>query len=291
MAGPELIADYACQTGEGCLWHPLEKRLYWLDIPRGRMFRYDPASGEHEMCHEEGPVGGITIQADGEILLFGDKGSVCLWREGRVTTLIAEIPGEAGCRFNDVIADHAGRVFCGTMPYDREHTGRLYRLDTDRALTKLLDGIGCSNGMGFTPDRSKMYYTDSRKELVYAFDYEADTGAITNQRVFINATEEEGCPDGMTVDAEGFVWTAMWGGGCVIRWTPEGKEDRRIGFPAPKVSCVTFGGRDFSDMYVTTAGGHQKDENGPAAGALFRAHAGVNGVQEFMSNINSNTNA
>lgn len=205
---PELIADYQCVCGEGPLWHPDEKRVYWLDIPTGRMFRYDPASGEHEQCYQGDQIGGFTIQADGALLLFMDKGAIKTWRDGELTTVIEEIPEERDSRFNDVGADPAGRVFCGTMSTG-DRLGRLYRLDSDGTLTAILDGVGCSNGIGFTPDRKQMYYTDSNKHEIYLFDYDRDTGEITNQRVFVKIPVELGLPDGMTVDAEGYVWSAI----------------------------------------------------------------------------------
>jgi sugar lactone lactonase YvrE len=281
---PELIADYQCVIGEGPLWHPGEKRLYWVDIPAGRMFRYDPASGAHEQCYEGEVVGGFTVQSDGALLLFMARGAVKILRDGELTTVIAEIPDERDSRFNDVIADPAGRVFCGTMAAG-ERLGRLYRLDLDGKLTRLLEGIGCSNGLGFTPDRKRMYYTDSPKREIYLFDYDRGSGAITNQRVFVRTPEGEGSPDGMTVDAEGFVWSARWDGGCLARYAPNGTEERRISFPARKVSSVTFGGEDYTDIYVTTAGGDQKREEGPGAGGLFRINLGIRGVPEFPSRI------
>lgn len=281
---PELIADYACVCGEGPLWHPGEGRLYWVDIDTGRLFRYEPRTGKHEQCYQGEVVGGFTIQADGALLLFMARGAVKRWRNGELTTLIEEIPEERDSRFNDVIADPAGRVFCGTMA-TKERLGCLYRLDTDGTLTRVLTGIGCSNGMGFTPDRRAMYYTDSPKREIYQFDYDEATGALSNQRVFVRTPEGEGAPDGMTVDAEGCVWTAKWGGGCVVRYTPDGVEERRIEFPAPKVSSLTFGGDDYTDIYVTTAGGHQKATDGPGAGALFRVNVGIRGVPEFPSRI------
>lgn len=281
---PELIADYACVTGENPLWHPLEQRLYWEDIPRGRIFRYDPATGHHEQVYEGDVVGGFTIQADGALLLFMAQGAVKVWREGKLTTVIAEIPEERASRFNDVIADPMGRVFCGTMP-SPDHLGALYRLDTDAKLTKLLGGIGCSNGMGFTPDRKGMYYTDSHKREIYLFDYDQTTGALSNQRLFVRTPEGEGVPDGMTVDAEGYVWSARWDGGCLVRYSPQGQEVLRISFPAKKISSVIFGGPDYTDMYVTTAGGNQKESDGAGAGALFRINLGIQGVPEFYSRI------
>ncbi len=283
---PELIADYRCQVGEGPLWHPDERRVYWVDIPRGRIFRYDPAKGTHEICYEGAVVGGLTVQADGALLLFMARGAVSVWREGRLTTVVEEIPAERESRFNDVIADPAGRVFCGTMP-TQASPGRLYRLDTDGALTPVLEDVLCSNGMGFTPDRRGMYYTDTGKREIYLFDYDQATGEIGNRRLFARVPEgkDEGGPDGMTVDAEGFVWSARWGGSCLVRYRPDGSEERRVAFPAKKVSSVTFGGGDHTDMYVTTAGGDNKAEEGKGAGALFRLNLGIRGVPEFRSRI------
>ena len=281
---PEMIADYQCVTGEGPLWHPMEQRVYWADIPTGRMFRYDPATGHHEQFYQGDVVGGYTIQADGALLLFMARGAVKIWKDGALTTVIDEIPDECETRFNDVFADTEGRVFCGTMP-TKERLGRLYRLDTDGSIHLLLEGIGCSNGMGFTPDRKRLYYTDSGKREIYLFDYDAANGAITNQRLFVRTPEGEGVPDGMTVDAEGYVWGARWDGGCLVRYSPQGQEVLRIPFPAKKVSSVIFGGSDYCDLYVTTAGGQDKAENGPGAGALFRLNLGIRGVPEFRSRI------
>lgn len=281
---PELIADYQCVTGEGPLWHPTEQRVYWADIPQGRLFRYDPKTGQHEQCYSGDVVGGFTIQDDGALLLFMARGAVKIWRDGQLETILEDIPDERTTRFNDVFADPEGRVYCGTMP-TQDRLGRLYRLDPDRTLTLLLEGIGTSNGMGLTLDRKQLYYTDSGAKKIYLFDYDRSSGAIGNQRVFKDSNDEEGVPDGMTVDAEGYVWSARWDGYRLTRYAPDGSEDRRILFPAKKVSSVIFGGPDYMDMYVTTAGGQDKAENGPGAGALFRLRLGIQGLPEFPSRI------
>jgi len=281
---PELVADYGCATGENPLWHPDERKLYWVDIPTGRLFRYDPATGEHEQCYEGEPLGGFTIQEDGSLLFFMERGAVKVWREGELRTVVDEVPEERDSRFNDVIADPEGRVFCGSMP-TRDRLGRLYRLDPDGRLTKLSEGIGCPNGMGFTPDLEHLYFTDSARRVIYIFDYDRETGTITDRRVFVEVPKGEGVPDGMTVDSEGYVWSARWDGGCLVRYSPEGEEVLRIEFPARKVSSVTFGGEDYTDIYVTTAGGNRKEEEGPGAGALFRLNLGIVGVPEFRSRI------
>jgi len=281
---PILIADYECVTGEGPLWHPDEGRLYWVDIPTGRMFRYDPATGAHEQCYSGPVVGGFTLQADGKLLLFMDKGAIRVWHDGFFETVIESIAAEQDSRFNDVIADPEGRVFCVTMA-TREHDGRLYRLDPDGSLHVVVEGVGVSNGMGFTPDGQGLYYTDTRKRTIDLFDYDRATGEISNRRLFAAVPDGEGGPDGMTVDAEGMVWSARWGGSCVVRYDAQGNVTQRITFPAIKVSCPAFGGPDYADLYVTTAGGNNKPEEGTGAGALFRVDAGVRGVPEFRSRI------
>lgn len=285
MIQPELIADYQCHIGENPLWHPLEHRLYWTDIPRGKLFRYDPATREHEQCHSGPPVGGFTVQADGTLLLFMARGAIAQWRDGKLTYIVEEISDERESRFNDVIADPLGRVFCGTMPTPTR-PGRLYRLDPDGVLHLILEGIGCSNGMGFTLDRQRMYYTDSDARSIYLFDYDEKTGALINQRLWLHTPEGAGVPDGMTVDSQGFVWSARWDDSALYRYTPDGIEDGRIAFPARKVSSVAFGGDDLSDLYVTTAlTDGTRSEEGAGAGALFRLRLGIRGLPEFFSRI------
>jgi D-xylonolactonase len=283
----ELIADYACVVGENPLWHPDEKRVYWVDIDTGRMFRYDPASGAHEQFYQGRTVGGFTIQEDGALLLFMDGGAIGLWRDGRVAMVVEGIPGEEDSRFNDVAADPAGRVFCGTMS-SGAHAGRLYRLDTDGTVTPVVEDVACSNGIAFTPDRKHLYYTDSERYVIYRFDYDESTGAIANRQDFARSPQSEGLPDGMTVDAEACIWSARWDGSCLVRLSPTGAEMQRIPFPVKKVSSVTFGGDGTSDMYVTTAGGDKKPTDGEHAGALYRLRPGVRGLPEFRSRIRAN---
>jgi D-xylonolactonase len=280
----ELIADYACEIGENPLWHPIEKRLYWCDIPNGRLFRYDPATATHEQCYEGKTIGGFTIQADGSLLLFMDQGTVALWREDAPLQLIAHVESERSSRFNDVIADPYGRVFCGTMSSEQSR-GSLYRLDVDGSIHQILQNIGCSNGMAFTLDRRGFYYTDSFAREIYLFDYNREDGSIGNQRIFAHFNEADGLPDGVTLDAEDRLWCAMWDGSCIVRFLPNGAIDKKIQVPARKTSSLTFGGDDYTDVYITTAGGNTKEADGPLSGALFRLRAERPGLPEFFSRI------
>jgi D-xylonolactonase len=281
---PELIANYQCLCGEGPIWHPDEGRLYWLDIDTGRIFRYEPATGRHEQVYEGEHIGGITIQADGSLALYGPRGLVDGWREGRITTLVESIPGEEERRFNDCIADPEGRVFAGTLG---QGMGNLYRIDPDGSVTHIVGDVGCSNGMGFTPDLAGLYYVDSVAGIVYLFDYDRATGGLTNQRIWLQVDTALGIPDGMTVDAEGFVWVAFWDGHRVTRYDPATAEPvATIEVPARKASCLIFGGPEMTDIYISTAlGDGDPSIEGEQAGGLFRFNVGIRGVPEFRSRI------
>ena len=281
---PQLIADYACVCGEGPLFLPEENAVVWTDIPTGRLFRYDLASKTHEQIYSGQQVGGFTSQTDGSLLLFQERGQVSVWKNGESKVIIESMPDE-GSRWNDVYADPEGRVFCGTMP-SNGHPGRFYRLDRDGSIYLLLENIGCSNGMGFSPDLKTMYYTDTGARHIYAFDYERATGELTNQRVLVETPEGEGGPDGMRMDGEGFLWSARWGGGAIFRYDPsDGKMVQKVEIPAPKVTCLCFGSENYATAFVSTAGGNLKHEDGEQAGGLFQIDLGVRGAADFKSRI------
>lgn len=280
----EMIADYACHCGEGPLWHPAEKCVYWTDIPTGRLFRYDPATGGHACVMQDRPVGGYTLQADGSLLLFRDNGNIVLWRDGAVTaTLINEVPEIRGSRFNDVCAAHCGGVYCGTM------NGRYYWLAPDGALTLIRDGYRTPNGMGFSPDNAWLYYNDSGEKRQYRWNYDAATGAISDPVVMRDASAgDPGAPDGMCVDSEGCVWSARWDGCCLLRHRPDDfGVIGTIKFPVKKVTSVCFGGDALDTLYVTSAGGTNRDgADGPQAGGFFRVtNSGFTGLPRPPSNI------
>ncbi len=279
----ELIADYACDTGENPLWHAIERKVYWCDIPKGRLFRFDPSTGVHEQCYEGRPVGGFTMQSDGTLLLFMDRGTIATWQEGGLSEIVKDIPVERDSRFNDVIADPHGRVYCGTMSTEQS-SGRLYRLDPDGSLQLMLEGIGCSNGMAFSADLQNFYHTDSFARQICRYDYSVETGSLSNRRVFAQFGERDGMPDGLTRDRHGRLWSALWDGSAVVRLGEDGHIDRKIPLPTPKVSSLIFGGANYDEMYITTAGGAEQPA-GLLAGALFRVANESTGVPEFCSRI------
>ncbi|MEO0562548.1 MAG: SMP-30/gluconolactonase/LRE family protein [Chloroflexota bacterium] len=283
----ECIVDYACHTGENPIWHSDEQVLYWLDIPQGRIFRYDPATDTSEIYYEGDVIGGMTIQEDGALLLFMAEGRVAMLQDGRLTDVISHLDAETGKRFNDVIATPTGNVFCGTLSEQGE-TGSLYHLDRDGAIRKVIDPVGIANGMGFSPDYAYFYFTDSTPaRKIYRYRYNRANEHLSDVHVLVQPLEQYGLPDGMTVDIAGYLWSAFWDGARVVRYKPSGIIDHEIQLPtAQQVSSVTFGGPDYTDMYITTAGGDDKAKNGPDAGALFRCRLeGVQGRPEHRSKI------
>lgn len=286
----ETICQYHCETGEGPLWHPNERALYWVDIPAGRLFRYDPATGQHRIEHEGRPIGGFTFQTNGALLLFRDRGRVEELHEGRITRVIVdEVEAERHQRWNDVAAAPDGRVFGGTMAANDPQTkqripGRFCRMNLDGSIDVVAENIGCSNGIGWSPDLSLMYYIDTPTREINVFDYDRATGNVANRRTWTKV-EGPGVPDGMTVDAEGGVWCAEWGGSCVKRYDPSGKLVEKIDVPWKNVTSVMFGGDDLGDLYIITAIGGDKNPDRATAGALYRCRPGVKGKPEFFSKV------
>jgi D-xylonolactonase len=289
MATPQLVAPAQCRIGENPLWHPEAGLLFFLDITPGRVYSYCPATEECRLF-SEGPVtGGMTLQDDGSLLLFQDGRISLLGLDGVQREARRDCcPGAE--RFNDVIADAEGRVYAGAMGGN----GLLLRFDPDGSVTEMFDGVGVPNGMGFTPDGKRMYFTDSIPRRIYLFDYDRRTGALSNRRVFAEIPREQGVPDGMTTDSEGYVWSAVWFGGRVKRFAPDGRLDREVLFPVAQTSAIAFGGPDYRDAFVTTAATNEADslappgfETGrPRGGGLYRFQIeGVKGAPLFRSRL------
>ena len=288
----ELIADYPCETGEGPLWHPEEACLYWVDIPPGHLYRYDPARDRHERVFEaDRSIGGFTIQENGDLLLFMAAGRVMTWNRNGTDIVIPQVDRDLETRFNDVSAGPQGQVFCGTMATSRTGPadGHLYRLAPNGTLDIKLTGIGTSNGMAWTPDRSRFLHTDTRTRCITSYawndatgDFDPATGTLVYQ-----APEEVdyGRPDGMTIDADGDLWIAHWDGFSVVHTDPSGRVKEILALPVRKVSSVTIAGPDMNDMYITTAGGNDRGFNGADAGNLFRIPGIARGQPEFQSRI------
>lgn len=284
----EALVNNHCQCGENPLWHEDERKIYWADIPNGLVFRYDPQSGQQETVYDGDVVGGFTFQTNGQLLLFRDHDIALLENDGSVKVVTRNIPAQTG-RFNDVLADPEGRVFAGTMGNDGKNSGGLFRVDADGSVTQLWDGTGCANGMGFSPDLKRFYWTDSTAGKIFAFDYEQETGALTNREVFYTSRGDGAIPDGLSVDSEGFVWSAQWNGYGILKLSPAGEVVDEIKLPVAAVSSCVFGGDNLDELYITTAEGQaRKGQNVELAtvdGTLYRVIPGAVGQPQFRSRI------
>jgi len=279
---PEILTNAHCRLGENPLWDESEGALYWTDIDSGHIWRWEAASGRRERVYAGPAVGGFTQEADGALLLFRVNDIARLERDGTVRPWRTFVePGNA--RFNDVTADPRGRVFAGTIG-DNATSGGVYRFDPDGSMRRVIGGTGCSNGMAFTADRRRFFWTCSTRCQIWRYDYDETTGEIANGRVWYQCDAEEGTCDGLTIDDKDNIWSARWDGARVRKHAAEdGRVLGDVRFPVAKVSAVTFGGAGFGTMFATSAGG---DGANSLDGAVFTAKiAGVCGRAKFRSRL------
>ena len=286
----EIVARNPDIVGENPLWNPDDRRLYWTDNRSQRVHRLDPAAGTVETVVEGQSFYAFTLQADGSLLLFMDRTRVGAAQAGRPVRLVIDgLPGEREARFNDVVADRSGRVVAGVIPPEGG-TGSLYSVGPDGSAALLESGLEMPNGMAFSSDDRSLYVAETRGRRVALFDYDLDSGTVSNRRVFIDLSGEEGgSPDGITLDADGCLWVALAGGWSVVRYDSSGVEITRVEFPARKITSIGFGDDDLSTAYVTTSSRQSVpgEEIGPEGGALFAFRPGVAGVPEHRSSVST----
>jgi sugar lactone lactonase YvrE len=262
--------------GEGALWSAEEQALYWVDILQPRILRYDPATGAKAEWPMPEPIGFIALRRRGGLVAGLRSGFHLIdLPEGRVTPIGNPEPDRTGNRFNDGKVDPMGRLWAGTVEMGcAEPTGAFYRLDPDHRWHRMDDGYIVTNGPAFSPDGSILYEADSERRVVYAYDLDLAGGAISNRRPFVIFADDgtDGVPDGMTVDRDGHLWVAHWGGGRVSRFRPDGTLDHAIPIPAPHVTSCTFGGPGLTTLYVTCARSGMSEaalQQYPLAGGVF----------------------
>lgn len=276
-ASVERVGDVRAQLGEGPVWDERESVLWWLDIPGESLHRYDPSCGEDTAVALGQQVGALVPRASGGLVLATPDGFVAYDPATGKRELLASVEQDnVLTRMNDGKCDRQGRFFAGTMAYDFVGgAGSFYRLDPDGSVTRLLADLTISNGLAWSADDSTLYYIDSMAHGIDALDFDASSGAVSNRRQIVKIDESEGIPDGMCIDAEGYLWVALFGGGAVRRYSTEGELKGVVELPAAKVTCCAFAGDDWSDLYITTA---SDDDGNPATGGLYRCRPGVAGT-------------
>jgi sugar lactone lactonase YvrE len=281
----EPVGDVTAALGEGPYWVPEDDCLLWVDIEGARLHRtYFPA--RETVTDSPGPVSAAFPAVGGGILIAGGAALTLLFPAERggqwVARTIADTPARDGIRFNDAGVDPAGRVWVGSMHVtEAEPLGELYRLDPGGRLNPVVKNVTVSNGLGWSPDGSRLYYADSPLGRVDVFDYDPATGEAFSRRTFADLSAAEGVPDGLTVDADGCVWVAMWGGSALRRLTPDGEPDAVLPVPVSQPTSCAFGGPDLADLYITSARvGLTEDQLAaqPLAGRLLHVRPGPVGL-------------
>jgi sugar lactone lactonase YvrE len=290
-AAVELAVAERCGLGESPLWHPGEQALYWCDIPRHRLYRHEPATGDLRHWPFDTDVASLAPTLDGDLLLAMRDG---LWRfnprSGERERLAPPPYDPATERFNDGKCDPLGRFWVGTIYEPRDPArAALYCLDQGE-LTRRADGITTSNGLGWSPDGRRMYWSDTKAHRIDCFDVDPADGSLSGRRPFARFAEREagqplsaygGRPDGAAVDVEGAYWVAMFEGARLLRLSPEGRVLREVALPVQCATMPCFGGPDLKTLYITTASDKRPPEElqrQPWAGCVLRLRVEVPGL-------------
>lgn len=296
QANIEIIADDQNLCGEGPLWDEGEHALYWTDITGHRFFRYLWNERRREVLGESFQVGGFSRQSDGGFLVTNNDG-IWIWSPDREPTLLASEAEGQECVMNDCAADPEGRMYSGSWHLDENGESApsfLFRVDTDGSVHIADEGIQFSNGLAFSPKESALYFADTVARCIYRYHWRRSDGELSDRRVFARIDRAEGIPDGLAIDAEGFLWCAHWFGGCLTRYDPDGKRERRIDLPASQTSSLTFGGPDLDEIYVTSAARSNALVLAPqgydpasvfVGGPLYRFRCGIQGQLKYRSRI------
>jgi len=271
--------------GEAPWWDTETALLYWVDIDGRAVFRLDPATGVRCRFDVDHEVGCIVPRENGGFVTAIDCGLAYL-DAGLTKFDIFATPekGEPKTRFNDGKCDRRGRLWAASTDMEEnEPLAALYCLHGSGKLVRETSGVIVGNGLGWSPDNSTMYFTDTGLGIIFAFDYDIETGKTDNRRVFARVDDTTGYPDGLTVDAEGYVWSAHWQGWRITRYDPDGRIDRTIDLPVPNVTSLVFGGASLDQLYVTSARMGLTDGQigeAPLSGSLFVVDTGICGLPE-----------
>jgi sugar lactone lactonase YvrE len=280
------------KLGEGAIWHPQKEALLWVDITGGKVFMYKPHQGMLHNISLESMVGTVVPATGKFMAVAAQETGIYGITENEELKLLAGFPkdAEANVRFNDGKCDPAGRFWVGTMSKtEQENAGKLYMLKGNSLEVKQ-PNVTISNGIVWDTNKNLMYYIDTPTQSIFAYNYAPETGEISNRRVVVEVPKEMGSPDGMSIDAEGKLWVAHWGGYGVYRWDPKsGELMGKIEVPAPNVTSCAFGGKDLKTLYITTAReGLSKEqlEEYPLSGSLFVTKTKSKGTPAFVFTMN-----
>jgi sugar lactone lactonase YvrE len=255
------------------VWQPALGLLFWIDASTGSLFSYNPAVGKAANVPTEDKVSACAACADESILLLGNK--LSFLQNGKALTV--ELPWRSGAQLDAVTVDRQGRLVCAVRLTESK-SSQLCWIQANGRMGEVLTNVGRVSSLAFDPPGSFLYCCHAGSREVARFEYNSETSRASARDVIAVIPASLGTSNGLAVDAKGFLWVAIWGGSCVLRMSPAGKEDQRIYFTAGLLSGLAFGGKELRDLYVVSSGAQDRKANGPGAGALFRLRPGVRGA-------------
>jgi len=270
--------------GEGAFWNHRTQELYWIDIEGKKLHVYSPEKNQNNSFDMPSRIGTVVPTSKNKFLVALEDGIYNFEKEKEQLTLFSDIEAQVSTnRFNDGKCDPAGRLWAGTMRMDEsEAAAKLYSIESDGSFAARLDSITISNGIVWAKDKKTMYYIDTPTMQIRAFDFDLETGNISNERIAVQVSKELGFPDGMAIDENDKLWVGMWDGNAVIQFDPiSGTVMKKINVPAHNVTSCAFGGEDFSTLYITSARVDMTEEEllqYPDAGSVFKVDLDVRGV-------------
>ena len=286
MSAVECVLKARSILGEGPLWDEVGKRLYWLDLRKPAIYAFDPATGKNSKIKASlhGYIGGMVLRAKGGMMVVDQRGIFALDPKGAMRPFAKPAKDMRQLWFNDAKCDRQGNLWTGVG--DRKEAkpiGVFYRVGHKGKVTKVDSKFICPNGPAFSPDGRTCYFADSYACKIYRYEIDLGTGKVGPRHLFAAVPEGQGVPDGMTVDAEGGVWSCQWDGWRITRYGPDGRVDRVLDTPVPRPTAVEFGGEDMSTLYITTASidlTRDQLKQAPLSGSLFACRPGVRGLIE-----------